>query len=1448
MLTRLLILIALAMMGPVAAAQSTATAPLTARELAQGYRDGYVLAKPRADHLGTVDGAEDREGLTRQRKFTRFGGLRLLKLGAGDTTAAAVRRLAATGRYEFVEPDHVRHITTTPNDPDFTQQWALSNTGSNGPGSGIAGADIHATAAWATRTSAAGVIVAVIDTGVLTAHTDINANLWQNPRENTDGYTGDLYGINSINGSGNPNDDNGHGTHVSGILGAVGNNGNDISGVAWQVQIMALKFLDSSGNGITSNEITCIDFAIAHNANLINASFGSSTYDQAEYTAIQAAGSAGIVFVAAAGNVPEDNDLTLSYPASYLLDNIVAVGCSDNRDDLAYFSSSGSGLVELFAPGYDILSLYNSSITATATLSGTSMSTPMVTGSLALLKAQFPGDTYRQSINRLLGSVDPKINFLHRAQTGGRLDLAAALTSAAGANTPFNDSFASRAHLAGPTVAVRTNNTGATREAGEPIIAGNPGGASLWWDWTAPATGNVTVTTSTVAGGNSYSSSYPTLVGVYTGTSVGALTAVASNSSPGNGASNVTFAAQAGTTYEITVDGQNGATGLTLLAINYANDAFESPATLTGASVGITASNANASTEAGEPRIMGNPGGHSLWYKWTAPATKPFQVSAFSLDFDPLLGVYTGSSLTALTLVASSEGAAISSSALVPASLCNCTFTATAGTTYYITVDGNYIADSATGLDAGQFTLTIADSAWQAVAGDGITCAPTVGGDGTVYVGSDDAYFYAITPGSPAGTVKWKYKTGGALDTSSASNSSDGTTVYAVSEDGYVYALTTSNGALVWRTHVATAPPSCAPTLGADGTIYVKDSGSDFYAIAPATGNLKWTCTVSGISYAAPTIAPDGTIYLGSDNGSLYAVNPATGAIDWTFNAGGAIYTAAAIDSSGNAYFGTLSGECFAVSRTGAQLWTYQTGNSITGSPALGAGGVVYFASYDHNLYALSTASGAVQWTCALGGEVRASSPAIDASGVIYVGCYDNNVYAINPNGSVNRIYATGDWVRSSPVISGGMLYFGGDDHKLYAFSTVGGAGPATSPWPMYLNNAARTGEATAVAPSIVTSPQSATVTAGGSATFSVAAYGSGPFTYQWLKGGTPISGATAATYTIGFAQATDAGSYSVTVTNSVGASTSGAATLAVNPSGRLVDISTRAYVGTGSNILIAGFAMNGTGSKHLLLRGVGPGLAAAPFYLSGTLANPQITLYDSSNPPLPIVTNIGWGNASTLGSSTVQVGPQPATAALMSSVGAFPLATGSADSALEVDAPTGNYTSEISGVGSSTGIALAEIYDADTGAPAATLDNISARAVVGIGGNILIGGFGIAGTTSETVLIRGVGPGLAAAPFSLGGTLAAPQLTLYDNSSPALIIAANTGWGNSPTLGTSSVQAVIEPASAAVMTLVGAFPLATGSADCALVATLPPGNYTVEISGVGSSTGIALVEIYAVP
>jgi hypothetical protein len=205
-------------------------------------------------------------------------------------------------------------------------------------------------------------------------------------------------------------------------------------------------------------------------------------------------------------------------------------------------------------------------------------------------------------------------------------------------------------------------------------------------------------------------------------------------------------------------------------------------------------------------------------------------------------------------------------------------------------------------------------------------------------------------------------------------------------------------------------------------------------------------------------------------------------------------------------------------------------------------------------------------------------------------------------------------------------------------------------------------------------------------------------------------------------------------------------------------------------------------------------------------------------------------------------------TATVISSLGAFPLVANSLDAALDVTLPVGNYTSQVSGVGANpVGVALAEIYDADTGTPAARLVNLSARAQVGTGFNVLIAGFGITGNTSETVLIRGIGPALGLSPFNLTGVLAAPQLTLFDSIGSGNVIAANSGWSAAPTTGNSTVVAVVQQTTAAVMSSVGAFGLTPGSNDAAILVALPPGNYTAQLAGAGGTTGIGLIEVYEV-
>jgi hypothetical protein len=272
------------------------------------------------------------------------------------------------------------------------------------------------------------------------------------------------------------------------------------------------------------------------------------------------------------------------------------------------------------------------------------------------------------------------------------------------------------------------------------------------------------------------------------------------------------------------------------------------------------------------------------------------------------------------------------------------------------------------------------------------------------------------------------------------------------------------------------------------------------------------------------------------------------------------------------------------------------------------------------------------------------------------------------------------------------------------------------------------------------------------------------------------------------------------------------------NGSARLINISTRAQVGTGANILIPGFVIGGSGTETLLIRADGPALAA--FGVAGALAQPSLSVFDSTG--TVVASNTGWGTNS----NAAQISSAAA------SVGAFALPSGSADCALIASLPAGAYTVQVSGVNNSTGVALAEVYEVSSSGT--RLVNISTRALVGTGANIIIPGFVIAGSGSDQLLARGDGPALTG--FGVGGALAQPSLSVFDSSGN--VIASNTGWA------TNSNPAQLVSAA----TSVGAFALPSGSADSALIVNVTAGAYTMQISGVNNSTGVALAEVYEVP
>ena len=500
--------------------------------------------------------------------------------------------------------------------------------------------------------------------------------------------------------------------------------------------------------------------------------------------------------------------------------------------------------------------------------------------------------------------------------------------------------------------------------------------------------------------------------------------------------------------------------------------------------------------------------------------------------------------------------------------------------------------------------------------------------------------------------------------------------------------------------------------------------------------------------------------------------------------------------------------------------------------------------SPDGYLATIAGAAGAAEDIDGLPGDARFNTPgdvAVDSAGVVYV--------ADSLNSTVRRVVpatVVGPSITAQP--SSLTVNVGGSA----AFSVgVGGTAPFTYQW--YFNGAAISGatgatytvsdaqpanagsytvsvsnsQGTATSsaavltvgfpagyPDITLQPQSTTVAFDGSALLGVAVSGNGPFTYQWMLDGSAIPGATAATYA-----ATSPGSYTVSVTNSVASTLSSPAIVSADC--RLVNISSRALVGTGGGIAIAGFVIEGPAglNKQVLVRGIGPGLSQ--FGVSGVLAQPSISVYNGSNEV--VAANTGWGT-----------GPDPSEVVSVSAaVGAFALQGGSADSALLASLAPGDYSVELSGVGSTTGVGLIEVYETNASDPP-LLANISTRAQVGTGGEILIAGFVVHGTQPAAVLVRAVGPTLV--NFGVAGFLAQPVLTVFDSN--GAVVSSNTGWETaaSPSQIASVAQAV------------GAFALISGSTDSALLLTLQPGSYSAQVAGANGTTGIALVEVYQAP
>jgi hypothetical protein len=615
---------------------------------------------------------------------------------------------------------------------------------------------------------------------------------------------------------------------------------------------------------------------------------------------------------------------------------------------------------------------------------------------------------------------------------------------------------------------------------------------------------------------------------------------------------------------------------------------------------------------------------------------------------------------------------------------------------------------------------------------------------------------------------------------------------------------------------ITTQPQSASVTAGGSATFTVVATGTP-------TPTYQWNkggAAISGATNATYSI----TAAAASDAGSYTVIV--------TNSAGAVTSSAATLTVSAASTAPTISTQpanvtvtagasaTFTVVATGSPTPTYQwkkAGTAISGATSA-TYTIAATAAADAGSYAVtvSNSAGSVDSSAATltvnpagGGNVAPTITTQPTSVTVTAGA--PATFTVAASGTPAPTY---QWSKGATAVASatGASYTiaatTAADAGNYSVTATNVAGSVTSTGVTLTVNAAGSGN---VAPAITTQPSAQTITVGGSATFTVVATGTPTPTYQWTKNGGAISGATNASLTIANAATTDAGTYAVVVSNSVGSATSTGAALTVNPalpvSARLVNISGRANIGIGNNALIVGTSWNG-GAKPVVFRLAGPALKT--FGLSTAITAPRLQLMTNG---ILTTTNTGWDGTTASSTSFAQVG-------------AFPFAAGSKDAAIINTFPAGSYVLIASNVDGVSGAGLGEIYDASTTASLSDrILNVSVRAQVGSGDNVLITGFIISGTGSMPVVIRGIGPALNA--YGLTG-LTDPKLTLSGvlPSSPTV----STSWDSSMT---------------AMFAKVGAFPLTAGSKDAAIVTTLPPGAYTVTLSSVSGGSGSGLIEVY---
>ncbi len=565
-----------------------------------------------------------------------------------------MKALVGSGLFDYVEPDYMLKASRNAADTAFTdgRLWGLQNTGQGG---GLAGADIRAAQAWDITTGSNAIVVGVIDSGINYNHVDLAPNMWRNPREiagnrlddDGNGVIDDVFGLNAITGSGDPNDDNGHGSHCAGTIGAAEGNSGTHVGVAWNVKLMGLKFLDASGGGATSDAITCIEYAIAQRVDILSNSWGGGVGSQSLEDAITAAGQANILFVAAAGNDSANIDREPAFPAAYENPNILTVAAINRNDRMAGFSNFGYRSTDLGAPGVDIYSTWMGGPTSYNTISGTSMACPHVSGVAALVKARFPTLTATGLKQALTQTVRRTPAMEGRTLTGGVVDAFNAVRQTADGVldvTAYPDAVPLEMGVQSTIAITVTDLT--------PVLS-----AAV-----SARFGSVTFTNFLDGG---LTPDITANDGIYTATLTG----------PNDGSI-------ANLEITITAPGKQSFRRVdSFVIVNPpVNDDFARRITIPVNATSIAGMNEFATSEGNEPSPVRNGGVSTVWWAWQAPRSESVVMSTSGSSFDTILAVYTGTALETLTNVTSNDNFNDQTSQV--------TFEATAGTIYQLQVRG----------------------------------------------------------------------------------------------------------------------------------------------------------------------------------------------------------------------------------------------------------------------------------------------------------------------------------------------------------------------------------------------------------------------------------------------------------------------------------------------------------------------------------------------------------------------------------------------------------------------------------------------------------------------------------------------------------------------------------------------------------------------------------------